>query len=67
MARHELLSVYAVYKGEELLAEGTTKELAERFNVTEDTVHYWTTPRNARKDKGKRKVACKIGRVKDFA
>lgn len=36
--------VYAMYKGEECLAIGTIKELAEKLGVKEDTIYFYTTP-----------------------
>jgi hypothetical protein len=51
---------YAVYKGEELLAEGTIEELADFFGVKPDTVLWWCTPTSFKRDKGNRKVAVRI-------
>lgn len=54
---------YAVYKGEELLAIGTSYQLAERFNVKRETVKWWASPANMRKveaGKGNRKVAVRL-------
>ncbi|CDG04961.1 hypothetical protein [Lactococcus lactis] len=53
-------ATYAVYKGEEFLAERTAKELAEMFGVTLKTVHWWSTPTSYKRDKGNRKVAVKL-------
>ena len=51
---------YALYKGEELLAIGTKKELAEKFNVKEKTITYYMTPahlkRNSKSHIGNYKV-----------
>lgn len=49
--------IYAVYKGEDFLFEGTAKECAEHFGVKEDTVWFWRTPSNLRRDKKNRKIA----------
>ncbi len=54
------MSEYAVYKGEEFLAEGTAEELAEKFNVKPETVKFWSMPANTRRDRGNRKVAVKL-------
>lgn len=35
---------YALYKGEECLAIGTIKEIAERMNVKERTIYFYTMP-----------------------
>ena len=43
---------YALYKGEELLAIGTKKELAEKFNVKEDTISFYLTPTYLKRSKG---------------
>ncbi len=44
---------YALYKGEELLAIGTKKELAEKFNVKESTITFYMTPTKLKRSKGK--------------
>lgn len=38
------MNIYAIYKGDEFLDLGTAKELAQKFNVKEKTIHYWHTP-----------------------
>lgn len=43
------LPEYAVYKGDELLAIGTYKELAKKFNVKIETVQFWSTSANKRR------------------
>lgn len=35
--------IYAVYKGEKFLFEGTAKQCARYFNVKEKTIKFWTT------------------------
>ena len=35
---------YALYKGEECLAIGTIKEIAEQMNVKIRTIQFYTTP-----------------------
>lgn len=35
---------YALYKGDELLAIGTAKELAEQFGVKVSTIHFYKSP-----------------------
>lgn len=60
------LPEYAVYKGEELICIGTRRELAKKFNVTVDTVQFWSTPANKRRlasrrgGKSQGKLAIKI-------
>lgn len=36
--------IYAMYKGEEMLAMGTIKEIAEQMGVSEVTIRFQTTP-----------------------
>ena len=43
---------YALYKGEELLAIGTKRELAEKFNVKERTITFYMTPTKLKRNKG---------------
>ena len=43
---------YALYKGEELLAIGTKRELAEKFNVKESTITFYMTPTKLKRNKG---------------
>lgn len=40
---------YALYKGEELLAMGTKREIAEQLGVSASTVGYYETPVYARR------------------
>lgn len=46
---------YAVYKGDEIIAIGTRKELAEKFNVKRSTVRFWSTPANIRRISNRRR------------
>lgn len=41
--------IMAVYQGEEPLASGTLDELAEKLNVTRETLQYYTTPTHQRR------------------
>lgn len=49
---------YALYKGEELLATGTKREIAEQLGVSPSTVGYYGTPVYARRtsENGRRLV-----------
>lgn len=49
---------YALYKGEELLAMGTKREIAEQLGVSARTVGYYDTPVYARRtsENGRRLV-----------
>lgn len=41
--------IYALYKGEEILSIGTSKEIATEMNIKEETVMYYAT--NAHKNR----------------
>lgn len=48
---------YALYKGEELIAMGTKREIAEQLGVSASTIGYYGTPVYARRtsdSKGRR-------------
>ena len=49
---------YALYKGEELLAMGTKREIAEQLGVSASTVGYYGTPVYVRRttERGRRLV-----------
>lgn len=40
---------YALYKGDKFLDIGTRQELAEKFNVSIDTITFWATPANLKR------------------
>lgn len=40
---------YAIYRGDTFLDIGTKKELAEKFNVSEDTITFWHSPSNLKR------------------
>ena len=42
---------YALYKGEELLAIGTKKKLADKFKVKVETISFYTTPTKLKRNK----------------
>lgn len=51
---------YAVYKGDELLAVGTVKEIAKELNVQVSSVYFWSSKVNKRRNQTRtanRKVA----------
>lgn len=54
------MKVYALYKGEEILAIGTIKELSDKFDVKRKTLLFYQTPVNKKRDKGNRRVLVKI-------
>lgn len=49
---------YALYKGEELIAMGTKKEIAEQLGISPSTVGYYSTPVYARRttERGRRLI-----------
>ena len=54
------MNIYAIYKGDEIIAMGTRKELSELLKVKIRTINYWASPANYKRDKGKRKIAIKV-------
>ena len=44
---------YALYKGDELLAIGTLKELAEKFKIREDSLLFYGSPTYTKRTNGK--------------
>ncbi len=51
---------YAVYKGEEILALGTAKEIAKQLNVKEKTVYFWCMPSHHKRNKKNAKFAIRL-------
>lgn len=49
------MKIYAIYKGENFLFEGTSKECAKHFGVNPTTVYHWNIPINKKKAGSKRK------------
>lgn len=47
---------YALYKGEELIAVGTSEELAKQFGVKDSTIRFYSTPTNAKRNKSGNKL-----------
>jgi DNA-binding CsgD family transcriptional regulator len=53
--------IYALYKGETLLADGTVNEIAEKMGVKISTVLYYRTPayqRRAKNVRNRRVLVC---------
>lgn len=48
------LKEYTLYKGEEILATGTIKEIAEKMKVKETTIHFYNTPCYFKRGRGER-------------
>ena len=49
------MKIYAVYKGDKFLCEGTVKECAKCLKVKEKTIKFWNTKSNKKRAKGKTK------------
>lgn len=54
--------IYAVYRGEQNLADGTAEEIATKLGVNPKTIRNWATPTQHKKDKGQRLVVVKLGK-----
>lgn len=54
------MKVYAIYKGEKFLFEGTAKECAEHFGIKKETIWWLATPSNHKRDKKGRMIAIKL-------
>lgn len=55
------VQIYAAYKGDINLGDGTAKQLAEKFNITPETVANMSTPRYLKRDKsGNRLIFIKL-------
>ncbi len=53
--------VYALYKGDEQLAEGTLDELIQLFHVKKKTLLFYQSPVSCeRRNKGKRRVLVRV-------
>lgn len=51
---------YAVYKGEEILAIGTAKEIAKQLKVKERTIYFWSMPSHQKRNKKNAKFAIRL-------
>ena len=56
-------SIYAMYKGEEYLGEGTIEELAKCFNVNPRTIKFYLTPTYSKRGSGEKGNRRKLVRV----
>jgi hypothetical protein len=59
------LTIYAMYKGEEVLAIGTAPEIAEKMGIKVETVHYYATPAHRRKAKKEHSNSRMVFRLED--
>lgn len=47
------MKIYAIYKGEKFLCEGTSRQCAEYLGVKPETIRFWSTAVNKRRAAGK--------------
>lgn len=47
--RWKIQTIYAVYKGDKFIDEGTRYELAEKLGVKEDTIIFYASPANKKR------------------
>lgn len=59
MSRHDT-NQFAVYKGEEFLGVGTARELAEQLGVMPETIEFYATSSNTKRDHGNRRIAVRL-------
>lgn len=59
-----MTKTFAVYKGYEILAEGTAKQCAEKLNVKTETIWYYKSATYQMKGSGKnRRIAIELEEV----
>lgn len=49
--------IYAIYKGDKFIFEGTAKECANHLGVKEKTIYFYNTPSNKKRNKKSRTIA----------
>ncbi|MDP8079546.1 hypothetical protein [Phocoenobacter skyensis] len=61
-------TIYAVYRGDRNIADGTTNELAQKLGINKYTVYKWASKshRNSIKEDGNAIFAIKLGRKKEI-
>lgn len=47
----KIKKIYAYYKGDDYICDGTLEELAKRFNVGKRTIIYYATPTHIKRNK----------------
>lgn len=52
--------IYAVYRGDENLGDGTAEELARKLNINAKTIYSLGTTAQRKRNKGKRLVVIKL-------
>jgi hypothetical protein len=56
-------AIFAAYKGDRFIAEGTSRELAKALGVKIETVYFYRSPAYARRGNGKNRMV--VIRVED--
>lgn len=60
------MNIYAVYKGEKYLCDGTAEECAKKLNLKRETIWFYATSARKKRDKtGRGTIAVVIGKEKD--
>ncbi|HDR0674162.1 hypothetical protein K7G92_000699 [Pasteurella canis] len=54
--------IYAVYRGEKNLGDGTAEELANKLKISKEKIYALCTPYAHKRDKGQRLVVIKLGK-----
>lgn len=54
--------IYAVYRDDKNVADGTAEELARKLGVKPKTIRKWATPSYQKGNRGKRLVIVKLGK-----
>lgn len=54
--------IYAAYKGDDNLADGTAEELAQKLGIGVDTLYCLASPSNHKRNKGNKIIIIKLGR-----
>lgn len=52
--------IYAAYRHDENVADGTVEELAKKLGVKPKTVRKWATPSYQKRNRGKRLIIVKL-------
>ncbi len=56
--------IYAAYRGDENVADGTADELASKLGVKPKTIRKWATPSYQKRNKGQRLIVVKLEKEK---
>lgn len=56
--------IYAAYRNDENIADGTAEELAQKLGVKPKTIRKWATPSYQKRNKGQRIIVVKLEKEK---